>query len=165
MKRSMRVALSLLILTCAGTATVWAQDKGGIELKAVAEQEVEVINESGEKEVKRVPAAKVVPGDEVIYTIYYTNVGQDLAEKVVITNPVPEHMRYAGGSALGEGAVITFSVDDGKTYDVPKNLKVLDADGKERPAKASEYTHVRWTLQKLLSPGAKGHVGFRAKLE
>jgi hypothetical protein len=74
-------------------------------------------------------------------------------------------MLYKDGSAGGEGTVITFSVDDGKTYDVPGNLKVLDADGKERSAVASDYTHIRWTLEKSVSPEAVGYVSFRAILE
>jgi uncharacterized repeat protein (TIGR01451 family) len=165
MNKILPVALSLLVLVAAGADTVRAQQKGSIELRMIAEQEVEVTSAEGEKEVKRMPAAVVVPGDEVIYTISYRNVGEDTADSVVITNPVPTHMLYKDGSAGGEGTVITFSVDDGKTYDVPGNLKVLDADGKERSAVASDYTHIRWTLEKSVSPEAVGYVSFRAILE
>ena len=165
MKRITVMSIFILFAAFAGSGSAWAQQKGSIELTAVAEIEVEEFNKEGKKEIKRVPAAKLFPGDEVIYTVYYTNVGQEPAEKVVITNPIPQHMVYKDGSASGEGTVITFSVDSGKTYDVPENLTLLDADGKERRAKASEYTHIRWTLQKSLLQGAKGHASFRAKLE
>ena len=165
MKKMVPVALSLLLLVFAGTGAVRAQQKGSIELRMIAEQEVEVINAEGEKEVKRVSAARVVPGDEVIYTIFYRNVGEAVADNVAITNPVPAHTLYKDGSAGGEGVVITFSVDDGNIYDMPGNLKVLDGDGKERPALASDYTHVRWTLEESLPPKMVGHVSFRSILE
>ncbi len=165
MKRYVLIILAALFITFVANNAVWAQPKGNIELKAVAEVEMEVINAKGEKELKRVPAARVVPGDFVIYTIYYANVGKEPADKVVITNPIPEHMRFEDGSASGEGTRITFSVDGGKRYDVPVNLTIVGADGKKRPAKGSDYTHIRWTLQKSLTPEEKGLVSFRAQLE
>jgi uncharacterized repeat protein (TIGR01451 family) len=165
MKRYVLIVLAALLIAFVANSAVWAQPKGNIELKAVAEVEMEVVNAKGEKELKRVPAASVVPGDFVIYTIYYANVGKEPADKVVIINPVPEHMRYEDGSASGEGTRITFSVDDGKTYELPEKLTVVDADGKMRPAKGSDYTHIRWTLQKSLAPEEKGIVNFRAQLE
>lgn len=165
MKRITVMSIFMLLAAFVGSGSAWAQQKGGIELTAVAEIEAEQVNKEGKKEIKRLPAAKVLPGDEVIYTVYYTNAGREPAGEVVITNPIPQHMVYKEGSASGEGTVITFSVDSGKTYDVPENLTVRDADGKERRAEASEYTHIRWTLQKSLLQDAKGHVSFRAKLE
>ena len=165
MKGVLPVALSFLLFVSIGTGSARAQAKGTIELRMTAEQEIEVINADGVKEVKRVEAARVVPGDEVIYTIHYMNVGGEAADSVVITNPVPEHMVYKNRSALGEGTTITFSVDGGTAYDLPENLTVLDDEGKERPAKASNYTHVRWTFVESLLPETAGYVAFRAILE
>lgn len=144
-----------------------AADKGTIELKSVSEVEVTVKNEKGEKEVKRVEAAKanVAPGDTVIFTNYYTNKGDKPASDVVITNPVPEHMLYLDGTAEGKGAKIDFSVDKGKTYAPAAKLKVKGTDGKERPAAATDYTNIRWTLEKPLEKGGKGSVSFRAKVK
>jgi len=165
MKWIIPIALSFLLLAFIGTGTAHAQTKGSIELRMLAEQEIEVINAEGVKEVKRIEAARVVPGDEVIYTIHYMNVGKESADSVVITNPVPSHMMYKDGSASGEGTAITFSVDGGKTYASPENLKVLDSEGKERRAKASDYTHARWTFMESLLPETGGYVSFRAILK
>jgi uncharacterized repeat protein (TIGR01451 family) len=165
MKRSAFIVLSILLSVLLGATAVWAENKGIIELGVLAWQEKEVINEKGEKEITRVPAAMVVPGDEVIYTLNYTNVGEEPADSVIITDPVPEHMVYTEGSAEGADTVITFSVDKGATYGLPAVLTVAGADGKERPAKGSDYTHIRWTLQRSLAPGEKGGVSFRARLE
>ena len=165
MKRFVYIAFAALLLALACSGEIWAQNQGAINLKVIGETEVEVLNAKGEKEIKRVPAVKVVPGDDVVYTLSYSNGGKEPADKVVITNPVPEHMFYREGSASGADTHITFSVDNGKTYDLPEKLTVVDADGKERPAKGSDYTHIRWALYKSLAPGEKGQVSFRATLE
>ena len=145
--------------------TTWAFAQGHIKLTSVAEVEQQVFNEEGKKEVKRMPAEKVVPGSEVIFTSDYENVSRETAEKAVITNPVPEHMVYVDESARGTGARITFSVDNGRTYDIPARLFVLDAAGRKSPARPGDITHIRWTLEAPLPPGARGAVSFRAVLE
>ncbi len=160
---SIALALAGLALL-AVTGIARAAEEGSIELKAVAEVEVEVLREDGGTDVERVKASTVVPGDEVIYTIYYTNVGDKTADKVVVTNPLPGEMVYVDGSATGDGAAVTFSVDGGKTYGIPGDLTVLDADGNERPATADDYTHIRWTFQTPVSSGEGGYVDFRARL-
>ena len=165
MIRFMSVVLTFVLSVLFSGGAAWAQQKGLIELRAVVEKDVEVINEAGVPETRRVEAGKVIPGDEVIYSIYYTNSGKEPADKVNITNPIPEHMLYRSGSALGADTTITFSVDGGETYDAMGNLKVTDANGKERPAETRDLTHIRWTLEKSLPHGSEGFVSFRAQLE
>jgi len=155
----------LMILIAAGTDSAWAQEKGAVDLKAVAEMEVEVIGDDGQKETQRVPAAKVVPGDVVFYTINYTNNGEEAAENFVITNPVPEHMVYVAESAQGENTDVAFSVDGGESYDVPGNLTVTDSEGKNIAASVSDYTHVRWVLSEPVAPEGTGFVIFKAQLK
>jgi uncharacterized repeat protein (TIGR01451 family) len=159
----MALALALVALVLSTAAS--ADKESIVELKTVAEIEVEVINEDGEKEIQRVEATKVVPGDDVIYTIHYANVGEEPAENIVITDPIPEHMEYRAESASGEGTEITFSVDGGRTFDVPEKLVVEDREGEQRAAEAPDYTHIRWSLESPLSPEGIGNVGFTAKLK
>src|SRR4030095_15889760 len=87
-----------------------------VELKTTGEVEKEVVNDKGEKSKVLVPAAdsKVIPGTEVLWTVTHRNVCKDPSDKVVITNPVPEHMTLVPGSVFGAGADVTYSVD-GKT--------------------------------------------------
>jgi len=142
-----------------------AQDKGSIELTSIVEVESQEFNSEGRRVTVRKPAGRVVPGKEVIYTTKYVNIGKEPAEKVTITNPVPEHMVYKENSAAGENTVILFSIDGGKTYQKPDALVVTLADGTKRPAAASDYTHVQWILTQPLPPGEKGFVTFRAILK
>jgi uncharacterized repeat protein (TIGR01451 family) len=124
-----------------------------------------VTRPDGTQETKRTQAERVVPGDEVIYTIRYQNVGKDPAEAVAITNPVPDHMEFRRVlDEVPEHAELTFSIDGGATFDVPAELVVTTDEG-PRPALPEEYTHVRWTLREPLPPGAVGQVSFRARLQ
>lgn len=163
MKKIIASLLSLMLLTA---ATVMAEE-ASIELRSTSEVEVEFKNEKGEKEIKRVKAseAKVVPGDTVIFSNHYSYKGSDPAENIVITNPISEHTVYVDFSAEGKGTSVDFSVDGGKTFDSVAELKIIDAEGNERRALASDYTHVRWTFDKALQKGDKGNVSFRAKIK
>jgi uncharacterized repeat protein (TIGR01451 family) len=164
--KSLTITLALLaVLLIMGTDSVWSQEKGGVDLNTIAEMEIEVINDVGEKEIKRVAAEKVVPGDVVIYTVSYSNNGEEPAENFVITNPVPDHMAYVPESASGDNTNIQFSVDGGKSYDIPANLAKTDSDGNEVAAGASDYTHIRWTLNDPVAPGVTGNVIFKAILK
>lgn len=136
-----------------------------VELVNTAEREIEVI-EKGAKVKKVGPVGKIVPGDEVIYAVTYNNKTGKPAEKIVITNPIPQHTRYKDGSASGEGADISYSIDGGKTFAAPDKLTVAikDKSGKDivRPAVAQDYTHIRWVLKQNVAPGQSGSVRFRA---
>src|SRR5688572_2199214 len=104
-----KVALAILALAAAHGAV--AQDKGCIELKTAAETEQEYVNEQGQKALRLVPAGKVVPGNDVVWTVTARNICSAAAADIVIANPVPEHMSYVVDSAMGVGADITYSLD------------------------------------------------------
>lgn len=164
MRKRVVIAVSLMLFF---SLQARAADKGAIELMSIAEVEITVKNDKGEKEVKKVEASKanVAPGDVVIFTNRYVNNGKEPADAVVVTNPVPEHMVYVEGTAEGKGTRIEFSIDKGKSYGALGKLMVKGKDGKEKPASAADYTHIRWTLEKSIAPGGKGSVSFRAKVK
>lgn len=141
-----------------------AADPGCIELKTVAESEQEYTNDAGQKAKRLVPAAKVVPGDEVVWTITAKNVCGKAADNVVIANPLPEQMQYVANSAMGIGADIAYSVD-GKAFDAPAALVIHDANGIRRTASADDYRAVRWTYKGTFAPGATAFVRYRATVK
>lgn len=145
----------------------WAQQETNVVITSTAEVEIAQKNAEGKMEKKRVEAAKakVAPGDVVIFTARYENKGRQPATGVVITNPVPEHMTYVDLSAEGKGTKIEFSIDNGKTYGTPQDLKVTDKDGKTRQALPGEYTHIRWAVAAPVAPGASGSATFRAQIK
>ena len=106
--RQLHIALAALLLA---TSVGQAAEKGCIELKNTAEVEQEYVDEHGHKAKRLVPAAKVVPGDQVIYTVTAKNVCDKSADDIVIANPIPDHMRYVPQSAVGTGTEIAYSLN------------------------------------------------------
>jgi uncharacterized repeat protein (TIGR01451 family) len=144
-----------------GTALAQTAERGCIELKTVAETQEAYVDERGQNATRLVPAAKVVPGDEVVWTIVANNVCTTPAGNVAITNPVPAHMRYVVSSAFGPGADIEFSID-GSSFASPDALLVAEADGSRRPARADEYQAIRWVLAQPIGPSESWIVRYRA---
>jgi len=137
---------------------------GAITVKNIAQTEVEVVDKIGKKALQRLPVEKAIPGTEVIYTTTFENISKASASNIVINNPIPENTLYKADSAFGKDCEILFSVD-GKKFAHAEELKVKDAEGKERNAVASDYTHIRWTYKVPLAPGKSGSVGFRATIK
>ena len=160
-----RVAVALLLSAAAGFAAPQggpgASGSPGFSVRAIAEVEVTTLN--GEHEtVKLAPADRVVPGDEVIYTLEIRNKGALSLPPPRVDYPIPEHMRYLDDTAAGPGAEITYSVDGGHTFDRPENLQVMGPDGHRRPAVGADYTHIRWQLKNVLKGRAVAFTRFRA---
>ena len=160
----MKTLLKLTLLTFGFiAATANAQEQGHLNVRTIVQKEEVRVNDAGETERRLVAADTVVPGDDVIYTITFTNISAETAENVVITNPISESLTYVAGSAFGPGTVIEFSVDGGQTFGSADNL-VDGTNGGERPAEVSDFTHVRWTMENELEAGAQGMAQFRARL-
>lgn len=140
-------------------------DDGAIKVTSIAQTEVAVTDKKGKKTVKRTPVDKAVPGTEVIYTTTFENTIKKAAGNISIDNPIPDNTEYVGGSAFGKDCEILFSVDGGKTFGHAEDLKIKDADGKERTALPREYTHIRWNYKTQLAPGKSGEVGFRTVIK
>lgn len=107
-------------------------------------------------------AARVTPGDRIVYQLSYRNSGREPARDLVIANPVPANMTYAGaaeGSAEPELSV------DGTTFGSLAQLTVRAADGRVRPALATDVRVVRWRLATPVAAGGAGQVAFRAVLK
>ena len=162
MKNVMRAGLFFLFAASAGIAS--AQTSGHLNVTTTVQKEEVTIDDAGERNTRLVDAAKVVPGDEVIYTVTFANIGDQPAENVVITNPLPEQLTYVDGSAFGPGAEIVFSADGGKTFAKPADLVVIE-DGAPRSATSQDFTHIRWVMANDIPAGTQGMSQFRARLD
>ena len=162
MKNAIKAGIFLLF--AASTAIATAQDSGHLNVTTIVQKEQVTIDEAGHRTTQLVDATKVVPGDEVIYTVTFSNISDVPAENVVITNPLPEQLTYVDGSAFGPGAEIVFSVDDGKTFGRPGELTVSE-DGVPRSATAQDFTHIRWVMATDIAAGSQGMSQFRARLD
>jgi uncharacterized repeat protein (TIGR01451 family) len=127
-------------------------------------EKIKISHAAGRDRVQLLRADHVVSGDEVIYTLELRNVGPTAVDDFVFTTPIPEHMVYVADSAVAPGAEVSYSVDGGRSYDAPENLTVHGANGKQRPAVAADYTHIRWILRNRLKRGSMALARFHAVL-
>jgi hypothetical protein len=74
-------------------------------------------------------------------------------------------MLYVADTAVGPGAEVSYSVDGGRSFDRAENLKVPGADGRMRPAVATDYTDIRWQLKHSLKANSTAFVRFRARVK
>lgn len=152
----MRLSLLLAGLVAAVPAVA-----GPVEIKTTVLAEKRSAAADGTTSVGLASAARVTPGDKVVYRIEYRNNGTQAASGLVIANPVPAAMQYvspAEGSPAPELSV------DGTTFGPLSALKVREG-GAVRPAVAADVRVVRWRLAQPVAPGAKGQVAFRAILK
>lgn len=130
-------------------------------------QKVETfVNVDGETDTRLVDTESVVPGDELHYTVTFTNIGDRVVDagSIVITNPIPDNTNYLDSTAFGAGTEIVYSIDGGESFGTPDELLVTTDGGGQRVAEAREYTHIRWTFTPVLEPGQEGTVTFRVRL-
>lgn len=151
----------LLCLICTTQLASGQATLTQIDVRTVAEVETRTV-EAGRAVVKLVPADRVVPGDQLIYTLEVRNVGSKAIAAAVVVKAVPEHMQYLPRSAAGPGADVTYSVDGGVSFDRPERLVVRGSDGAAHVAHAADYTHIRWQLKRALKPDSVAYARFRA---
>lgn len=162
----MNIKLVKILTAVAGMGVAFgAAANAPIEVQTVAQKEERYVDADGQSATRLVPVAAVVPGDQVIYTVTFTNKGAEPASSITVTDPIPSQMRYVPGSAFGPGTNIVFSADGGETFSAPDGLYVNDGNGGQRLARAEEFTHVRWHFQQELAPGARGYARFKAILD
>ncbi len=135
-----------------------------IKVHTVAEVETRAVV-NGHEAIRLRPAERVVPGDQVLYTLEIRNVGPAPLPHPSVPYAIPDHMRYVEDSAIGPGAQVTFSVDGGHTFERAERLKVVGPAGRQRAATAADYTHIRWLFRHTLQPDSVAFARFRAVVQ
>ncbi|MBE9516743.1 MAG: DUF11 domain-containing protein [Proteobacteria bacterium] len=157
--RAINYIVTTLFLSLLGINSAMAE-QGSIEIK-IEVKKVEITTVYGEKKVREVEAKTVVPGDELLYTVFFKNIDRVPVDNIAINDPIPDATRYKEGSAFGAGTEITFSVDGGKSYAKPDDLTVTNKKGETRKAQAEDYTNIQWVFRPKLAPGKTGTAQFR----
>ncbi len=155
-----RTLCALLLATASIYGASGQATSPGLSIKAIAEVRVRAV-EDGRESFKLVPANRVVPGDEVIYTLEIRNTRGAPVPAPEVTYPVPPHTHYLADSATGPGADVSYSLDGGSSFDRPENLHVRGGDGRARLARPDEYTHIRWKMRATLQPKSVAFARFR----
>lgn len=161
------VVIAVLALT-ATAALAQVGEKPELELTLSVQKQIAVMGEDGKPKTAWQAVQTTGSGDVLKYTIRYQNKGKAEAREAKIVDPVPKGTSYISGSAEGEGADITFSLD-GKTFQSPPLLRyrVRKADGTldEYVATPEMYSHVQWRLLSPVPPGGTGSVSFQVKVK
>ncbi len=158
--RSRSSALSALVGLLL-VAELWA----GVELATSVDRIVRITAADGSIETMLLDAFGVRPGQELRYTIEFTNTSNEIVDPgiVVISNPIPAGTEYLEGTAVGDDAEIRFSVDGGASFASPESLTVVEG-GVRIPAAPRHYTTIRWIHGGILGPGESAAVAFDVRL-
>ena len=145
----------LFILALLAPVPALAADK--VALASAIFVERSVTGADGVVRVVREEPKLVTPGDRLVFVLSYTNAGSAPAESFVVTNPIPASVSFVASDSAGAD----FSVDGGIKWGSLVALKVKAADGKLRPAAASDITQIRWVFARAIPVGGAGKLTFR----
>lgn len=163
-KTNFKLFFSMMVLTALFSSNAFAED-GSIVLTNKVFKQVIKKDKDGNTIYDYIEPKTALPGDVMLYTISFENIGSDPAEGIVINDPIPNNSKYRMDSAVGKNTAITFSIDGGKNFGNPDDLVVKDKNGKEWKAKPESYTHIRWVYNKSLMPGEKSEVSFKTQIK
>ncbi len=99
---------------------------------------------------KSVDKNNAAPGEELTYTIIYSNIGDANATAVIILETIPDNTTYVTSSAAGSGITILYSHDDGNNYDTSETPPV---------------TNLQFQRAAALTPGESGSVTFKVIID
>ena len=161
---------------------------GEVTLETEVTKVASTLGDDGRVQRELVPVEEVVPGEELRYTITFTN-GSEMpvdAERIIITNPIPDGTRYVTGSAGGDDALVEYSADGESFSGTEPEGGVSGAaatDPAQPPAAATGagfdagfeadaqgapdpgVRSLRWTYQEELPPGASAEVFFHVRMQ
>lgn len=151
---------TLLLATTVAGLLAHAAHAGEATLSTAVFKEVETRAADGKVTTQLKPAARVTPGDQVVYVLTYRNGGQQPAEGVVINNPIAKDLTYAG-PADAKPPLVSI---DGQTFGPLATLTKAGANGAV-PAAVADVTTLRWTFAQPVPAGGEVQMSFRARLK
>lgn len=157
----LRATLLALAVAGAGSLSAFAN---GLTADQVVERVTVTVDANGNEVRTYTIAEEVAPGDEVRYSLAYTNTGAEAAEAVSLVMPVPGAVTYIETSATGRADDLTFSADGGKTFAARSALMAYEGDV-ERFATSADITHIKWAFSDPIAPAVSGTVSFSAVLK
>jgi len=146
----MKRTLTCLILLSIVSVQLWAGDKNAtVVVTSVSLQLKKVKDDDGNIVEKWLKATRVVPKTIIKYVNTIHNNSDENISDIKLANPVNKNVFYLADTAKSEqNATIIYSIDNGKSFDEPKNLKIGEGDD-ERVALAREYNAVEWIIDNI----------------
>jgi uncharacterized repeat protein (TIGR01451 family) len=166
MKMKKRLVTAIATLLILGGSTAFAAPK--LTVTITAQKEVTTVVD-GKSATALAAADTGYPGDTLVYTLSYENVGDSNAVGASFVDPIPPATSYVAGSATVGEAELTFSADGGKNYmpDGQVTYKATDAEGKEidKAAAPEAYTHIKWKVEEPIPPQGTGSFQFKTTVK
>lgn len=147
----------LILLAAFAAAPALAQDRNEVSLNSDVLVERVSHEADGQTRVSLEEPSRVIPGDTLVFVLRYQNNGARPATNFVITNPLPQAVRFNGTTDSGASV----SVDGGRNWGQLASLSVREADGTMRAARPEDVTHVRWAFARPIAAGDSGRLMFR----
>ncbi|MBI3449198.1 MAG: DUF11 domain-containing protein [Acidobacteria bacterium] len=159
-------ATRFFALVCAAVISATAAGAGQpqVVLSVDVKEEISAPDAQGRPSVVRKKVERTEPGDVLIYTLTYTNFGNEPAISATVDDPIPAGTVILPASVLGERASITFSADNGRSFaPYPLMKTVTGADGRPGKVEAApdSYTHVRFAASEPIAPGESRSASFK----
>ncbi|HEX4947919.1 MAG TPA: hypothetical protein VFZ34_14700 [Blastocatellia bacterium] len=108
------------------------------------------------------------PGEVLNWTIVAQNHGNAPAHLYKTTGEIPTGTTYLAGSARAAGDVtITYSIDDGKTFEAKPTISQKQPDGSVRKVAApvTLYTHIRYEWGTPLTEGQQFSASYKVRVK
>jgi uncharacterized repeat protein (TIGR01451 family) len=163
-KQRIAALLAVLLSCICLSPALLAQGDSPVRFANIAQKQVITLDDEGKERIELTDVDIMVPGDTVVYTSTFTNIGQDTVSNIIVSNPIPKNTQYIVFTAKGKSTVITFSVDGGKTYAAAAKLTVVDENGQTQTAQPKHYTDIRWVYQGQLAKGKASSVSFQVNI-
>ena len=148
-------ATSLLALSVPAMALTASQS---------VEKEIVKTQTDGTQTVSYVKADEVLPGEKIRYRLDIENDGMEPVTDLVLTMPVPSEVTYVEGSAIKNGAAVTYSADGGNSF-VPRSELTMIVGGEPRVVMADDITHIRWKVAGPIDAGSTDALTFKGVLK
>jgi len=151
------LSLFVLCLALAGGGAVFAEKRLSSKRQPVIKVMLAGDTERKGERVALDKAGMVKPGEVINWTIDSDNEGNGAARDYKAVGQIPVGTSFVTGSAVSQGALVTYSIDGGKTFSAQPTVEVKQADGstKRVPALVSSYTQLRYEWSSPLEAGQK----------
>lgn len=174
MKKSSSNRVTALVITCAllivGGAAVFART--GAARMFISRPEIKIALAGsvhrGQEEMPIEKAAAISSGEVVSWSIVSNNVGNAVAHDYKTVGQIPKGTSFVAGSAQAEGrALVTYSIDGGKTFTATPMIAEKQPDGtmKQVAAPVSMYTQVRYEWADPLAAGGKLTASYQVRVK
>ena len=171
LKRRVR-ALPLVALALLVVGGVGALAQRNYMIKEAAQPEVKIALagtvERGGAQLALDKVSDVRPGEVLDWTLTSVNEGTGAAREFKATGQIPKGTMLIVGSTTADGsAVVTYSIDNGRSFSTQPTIEEKQADGtlKRVPAPVSMYTQVRYEWSDALAAGGKLSAAYKVRVK